>query len=800
MKCISTSDHAQPKQRPSRLAWAGLVALVGLLAFVGWWLTNGKPRAQKMSDEGMTATSSAQPADTVLFAAYAGSDSCRDCHKEAYERWKNSNHALAERAVDATLDRSAFDPPRTFKHGSQSSEARIAGERLEIVTTGLGGERKVFPVERVIGVHPLRQFLIAAPGGRYQVTELATDPVRGDWFDVFGEEDRQPGEWGHWTGRGMNWNTMCAACHNTRVLKSYEPATDTFNTHMAERGVGCEACHGPMAEHVTWQRKLGSSRREEAHSDLKSQISNLKSQNQILLSSPAPKDPTIRRLDKDQMLTVCGSCHARRAELTSDFKPGDHFFDHFLLTIPDETDVFYPDGQVREEDYEFTSFLGSRMHAAGVRCGDCHEPHSAKLSLKGNDLCLRCHSPPLQPAPKIEPVAHSHHAADSTGNRCVECHMPTTVYMQRHARHDHGFTIPDPLLTKQHGIPNACNRCHADRSVDWAIEAAEKWYGARMARPSRARAQVIAQARDGNRATVEQLVKLAREEKISLWRAVATGFLRHWPQEPTVVRALAERAADPDPLVRSLAARALDPLAALPDEPVQSTLRRLREDPVRAVRIEAAWAARAKLDTNSVAGRDLWGYLRHNADLPSALLQAGVFHSDRGQNEAALAFFQRAVSWDGGSAPLRHALALALSAQGKPDDAVRELEAACRLAPRDAEYRFQLGLALNEAGRLRGAIAALEEATKLDLQFAKAWYNLGLAYSAQEQPERALEALVRAESVDATSAQIPYARATILVRLGRLDEARVAARRALELEPSFADAAALLRALAAEDK
>ena len=90
---------------------------------------------------------------------------------------------------------------------------------------------------------------------------------------------------------------------------------------------------------------------------------------------------------------------------------------------------------------------------------------------------------------------------------------------------------------------------------------------------------------------------------------------------------------------------------------------------------------------------------------------------------------------------------------------------------------------------------ALEETVKLDPQFARAWYNLGLALSAQEKAEAALEALVRAESLDANSAQIPYARATILARLGRREEARRAAQRALELQPSFREAAELLQAL-----
>jgi len=49
--------------------------------------------------------------------------------------------------------------------------------------------------------------------------------------------------------------------------------------------------------------------------------------------------------------------------------------------------------------------------------------------------------------------------------------------------------------------------------------------------------------------------------------------------------------------------------------------------------------------------------------------------------------------------------------------------------------------------------------------------------------------------VAAGSAQIPYARATVLARLGRAHEARTAARRPLDLKPSFSDAATLLQLL-----
>jgi Flp pilus assembly protein TadD len=241
--------------------------------------------------------------------------------------------------------------------------------------------------------------------------------------------------------------------------------------------------------------------------------------------------------------------------------------------------------------------------------------------------------------------------------------------------------------------------------------------------------------------------------------------------------------------------RALEPLVVTRQLPILTVLSNRLEDPVRLVRIDAAWALHTILDTNSAAASDLLRYLAHSGDQPLGALQSGVFHLERGNIPAAVSYFQRAVAWDPNSAPPHHALAVALSLQGKSAEAVSELEVACRLAPREPEYRFKLGLALNEVGKLEEARTALQEAVKLDPQFAQAWYNLGLAYNASGKPEPALDSLLRAESLDTHSAQIPYARATILARLGRVEEARTAARRALEIQPAHQEAAGLLRSL-----
>ncbi|MFI5389876.1 MAG: multiheme c-type cytochrome, partial [Bacteriovoracales bacterium] len=109
----------------------------------------------------------------VKKVSYSGSKNCMECHQEQFAQWKGSHHALAERMI--------------------TTEDHISAKF-----------NKYIP-ERVIGEDPIRQFLVKFPGGRYQASELTYDPKKNEWFDVFGNENRRPGEWGHWTGRGMNW-------------------------------------------------------------------------------------------------------------------------------------------------------------------------------------------------------------------------------------------------------------------------------------------------------------------------------------------------------------------------------------------------------------------------------------------------------------------------------------------------------------------------------------------------------------------------------------------------------------------
>ena len=474
--------------------------------------------------------------------------------------------------------------------------------------------------------------------------------------------------------------------------------------------------------------------------------------------------------------------------------PGESFWDHYQLTITDGSDIYYPDGQIRDEDYEFASFISSRMYHAGVRCVDCHDMHSMKTILPGNQLCMRCHTAGGFPnAPVILPEMHSFHKTESAGNQCINCHMPQTTYMQRHPRHDHGFTIPDPLLTKQFGVPNACNKCHQDKDNEWSLAATEKWWGEKMNRKTRTRATLIAKARQGDESARDGLIALLDSDETPHWKASASLVLDRWVDQPPVTEALRSQLKHEHPLVRQSAARSLEPALQAPG--VRSSMEALLNDPARSVRVTAAWALRDSVNLESAAGKDMQHMLQLNADQPSGQMQLGQFHFARHDVPAAIQHMETAVSWDPNSPPFHHDLAMIYNANGNTARTIQKLQDAIKLAPNEAQYHYELGLAFSETGDMTKTIAALKEAVRANPRFARAWYNLGLALNGQSRIPEALDALSKGEVVDPTDPGIPYARATILAQMGKKQEAIAAAQKALSIRPDHAEARQMMMML-----
>lgn len=679
------------------------------------------------------------------------SASCRECHREIFAAWADTDHAQANRPVDPERD----------------------AEALRLLAAA---DPAAAQPEFVLGQKPSRQLLIPAAGGRWQPHELAYDPSARELFNVFGDEQRQPGEWGHWTGRGMNWNSMCAPCHMTGYEKRYDAAADAYRSTWVEHGVGCIQCHGPVAAD---HGQPGA------------------------VAATVPPPPF--RGERAKMMQTCAPCHARNEALTERFQPGDAYHDHYRVVLPVDPAVFHPDGRQRDEVFNWTSVLLSRMGHAGVSCLDCHDPHTNRTTLPvtDNQLCLQCHTPPGRQLPggaravPIDPVAHSGHPAGSTGTSCVACHMPTTNYLQRSPRHDHGWLSPDPLLTRELGIPNACANCHAERGLDWSIAATAEMFGTKVLTRQRQRARTVAAAQAGQPDAAERLLELLRTEDIPTWRATYLSLLAGLggATEAGEVREVREVALhslrSPDANERAAAVRLL---ATMPGGAEQ--VRPQLADPARLVRLDAAWALAAERKLEPAQRPELDAYLQLARDQPSGRVRIAFDLANRGEPGAALTEVSAAVGWDPHSAGIHEAKAAILTSLGRPAEAARSYLTAAELTAAGAgPLALRAGLSFAEAGQAAEAEQALRFAVRKDPAFHRAAYNLGLLLAQAERLAEAAEFLGLAERQDPREPAYPYALATVKLRQRDRVAALAAAERVLALDPTNEGARQIVRTL-----
>ena len=115
-----------------------------------------------------------------------------------------------------------------------------------------------------------------------------------------------------------------------------------------------------------------------------------------------------------------------------------------------------------------------------LRCIDCHDPHTAigqrwtRTPAQDEQVCLGCHQ---QFRDKTALVAHTHHARQSEGSRCLNCHMPRINEGLQDVVRTHTIHSPTKPELIEANHPNACNLCHPDRSIDWSLGRLTEWYG-----------------------------------------------------------------------------------------------------------------------------------------------------------------------------------------------------------------------------------------------------------------------------------------------------------------------------------
>jgi len=156
------------------------------------------------------------------------------------------------------------------------------------------------------------------------------------------------------------------------------------------------------------------------------------------------------------------------------------------------------------------------------------------------------------------------------------------------------------------------------------------------------------------------------------------------------------------------------------------------------------------------------------------------------QHEAALELLARADPEDHRTHGLS---AMTLFDLGRNDEALEGMDRAVALNPGNANGHMWRGVVLGALGRREEAVAAYDRAKALDPADPATLLNLGTTLSnAFGEHEAALAAFDRAAALDALSPGVQSNRGVVLDRLGRLEEARDAYRRALELGPAHGNA------------
>lgn len=733
---------------------------------------------------------------------------CIECHEKQYKEWIGSHH---DRAMDVANKKTVignFNNSTFTAHGVTSTFYKKDGEYF-IRTDGPDGKLHDYKISYVFGFHPLQQYMVAFPDGRIQLPDIGWDDNPEEkggqrWFHIHPDEKITPKHVFHWTRRFLNWNYMCGECHTTNFQKNYDLETNTFKTTWSEIDVGCQACHGPGSIHVEWARAF-----EETGSgdDQDDQYDNM------------GLEVNLKADDSHTQIEACARCHSRRNGLRRDYQYGRPFMDYYVPQVLIDP-FYYSDGQILDEVYVYGSFIQSRKYQQGVRCTDCHNPHTARLHVYGNELCTRCHdAEPVQPLGTVtrkeyESPDHHFHGQDSPGAQCVECHMPETKYMIVDPRRDHKFQIPRPDLSVKLDIPNSCNRCHTEKSAQWAADKVNEWYpSTREMRETETHfAEIFAAGQSDNPEAENGLIKIAGDDaQPAIIRATALNILSRYRSQ-AAREATASALGDDDPLVRYEALRGVSVLIpktmdAGEQERKYSLLIPLLNDPVRAVRAEAARALTevpAELFDQlhqQDYGEALDAYKERQesiADRPEAHLNLGLMYQNMGQNVMAEASYKTAIRLVSDFIPARFNLANLYNALGRNKDAEKQFLEIIAFEPDNGEAFYSLGLLQAEENRLDEAVDSLSRAVELIPDRARMRYNYSLALRHIGRHADALSEMLKAFEIDQHDPGIVQATAIFYIQEKQWDKALPFAQKLVELVPDAEGPKQMLRQIQQE--
>ena len=448
---------------------------------------------------------------------YVSSQTCQACHPGEYGSWHASYHRTMTQVATPESVIADFDGVRVDQVPGRPMVLERRGRELwaELDEPDWDGVGDAPPrirrqVVMTTGSHHQQIYWYATGRGR-TLGELPAIRLTADgrWIPRRAAVMHPPDV--PLTSESGCWNGVCVSCHTTLGKTAFSTpfGTDalfsqTVDTTAAEFGIACESCHGPSAEHIRANRN--PARRYALH-------------------FAAGGDRTVVnpvRLDAKRSSEVCGQCHglweftdaAAEREANAHglpYRPGDSLTATRFIVQPSVNksaplmqqlleddpnfiaDIFWSDGMVRATGREYNGLIDSPCYrnapdnAHTLSCLSCHAMHQEpddrrppqawaddqlKTGAGGNGACLQCHA-----TYKDNVTAHTHHAADSSGSSCYNCHMPFTTYGLLKTIRSHQISSPSVQASLDTGRLTGCNLCHLDKTQAWTAEKLTAWYG-----------------------------------------------------------------------------------------------------------------------------------------------------------------------------------------------------------------------------------------------------------------------------------------------------------------------------------
>ncbi len=265
-------------------------------------------------------------------ATYTGSEACMECHQEQYSDWLGSGHPYKLLTPEEARD---IRPDMPLPEG-------YTWDDILYVIGGWGWK------SRFIGK---------------------------DGFIITKNRNGSPLEYGQYNWQDGSWSAYhsgddkmydCTNCHNTG--STYDRNHSDLPGMVGdweERGIGCEACHGPGSEHIAKGGENGVA------------------------------------IVVDQTAELCGLCHVRGARDSPPPAAGGFIRHH--------------------EQYQELQQAGEM---ADLKCISCHDPHKgvhkgATNEVEGTGIkkpCEKCHDDVA--------VEFQGSTMQEEGVTCIDCHMP----------------------------------------------------------------------------------------------------------------------------------------------------------------------------------------------------------------------------------------------------------------------------------------------------------------------------------------------------------------------------------------